>query len=59
MPDQAGMPTEGEWLEGRYPGAQEDDEASPEPRGHCVIHGDYWTEDCLRCYPPPDDWMPF
>lgn len=22
---------------------------SDEPRGTCVIHGDYWTDDCLRC----------
>lgn len=20
-----------------------------EPRGTCVIHGDYWTDDCTRC----------
>ena len=20
-----------------------------EPLGTCVIHGDYWTDDCLRC----------
>lgn len=20
-----------------------------EPLGTCLIHGDYWTDDCLRC----------
>lgn len=24
-------------------------EASLQPRGTCVVHGDYWTDDCLRC----------
>lgn len=27
------------------PTASSDDE----PRGHCVEHGDYWTDDCVRC----------
>ena len=22
---------------------------SPDPRGTCVIHGDYWTDDCQWC----------
>jgi hypothetical protein len=26
--------------------------ALPEPLGHCVEHGEYWTDDCYRCYPP-------
>ena len=21
----------------------------PEPLGTCVVHGDYWTDDCHRC----------
>jgi len=38
--------TEREWLEGlRY----EDKYPDPEPLGTCVIHGDYWTDDCVRC----------
>lgn len=32
----------------------EDGEGEPprEPLGTCVVHGDYWTPDCYRCYPP-------
>lgn len=34
-------------------GCSNDDYEPPymgdEPLGTCVIHGDYWTDDCLRC----------
>lgn len=37
MPDANGMPTEAEWLEGRYPGAQEEHEAARQPDKRCEV----------------------